>query len=534
MTDIIGKSIGRYHILEQLGEGGMATVYKAYDTRLETDVAVKIIRTENLAPNILETALIRFEREAKALARLTHANIVKVLDYGKYENKPWLVMPYLPGGTLKQKLHGKPMDYQEAASLLIPIARALAYAHEQGMVHRDVKPSNILITQSGDPMLTDFGIAKIIGSEVTVDLTGTSVTIGTPEYMAPEQATSKNVDSRADIYALGVVLFEMLTGRKPYQADTPMAVLFKHVSEPLPRPRDFAPNMPEVAEKILVKALAKRPEDRYQNMDDFAAALERLVRGDLSSTTMKVGKKKAATQESTVVDSMPTSMVGSGPTMQYEGGSGSGQSRQYAASSGSGSSGWKRFLGIGLGGLAIVVVGICIVGAVVILMQWNNNPTTPQPTEFIPYVAPTTRPVEVQPTSRPPSQDPTSPPPVIVQPTTPPVFTATPSCPRAKYPTRLQANRDASICTQSERVIVRRSAKMSAGEILSLYPGTTIRIVQGPVCADDFWWWKIEIYPGTPYGKQGYDYSTTWITDRSYTGWAREGWDEKDPYFICQ
>ena len=271
MMNIIGKSIDRYHILEQLGEGGMAIVYKAYDTRLEAEVAVKVIRTENLAPNILESALIRFEREAKALARLTHANIVKVLDYGKYEDKPWLVMPYLPGGTLKQKLHGKPMDYQQAAALLIPIAHALAYAHEQGMVHRDVKPSNILITQSGDPMLTDFGIAKIIGSEVTLDLTGTSVTIGTPEYMAPEQATSKNVDHRADIYALGVVLFEMLTGRKPYQADTPMAILFKHVSEPLPRPRDFAPKMPEAAERVLIKALAKKPDDRYQDMGDFAA-----------------------------------------------------------------------------------------------------------------------------------------------------------------------------------------------------------------------------------------------------------------------
>ncbi len=268
-------------------------------------------------------------REAKALARLTHANIVKVLDYGKYEDKPWLVMPYLPGGTLKQKLHGKPMDYQQAASLLIPIAHALAYAHEQGMVHRDVKPSNILITQSGDPMLTDFGIAKIIGSEVTLDLTGTSVTIGTPEYMAPEQATSKNVDHRADIYALGVVLFEMLTGRKPYQADTPMAILFKHVSEPLPRPRDFAPKMPEAAERVLIKALAKKPDDRYQNMEDFAAALERLAHGDLSAT-LKMSGTTAMTQETTVVDTMQTGMAVSGGSAQYAGSSS--PSTQYGSS----------------------------------------------------------------------------------------------------------------------------------------------------------------------------------------------------------
>src|SRR3990172_5213696 len=144
MTNLIGQSLGRYHILEQLGEGGMAIVYKAYDTRLESEVAVKVIRTENLAPSILQRALKRFEREAKALAKLTHSNIVKVLDYGEHEGKPYLVMPYLPGGTLKEQLKGQSMPWQDAARLLIPIARALAYAHSEGMIHRDVKPSNIL------------------------------------------------------------------------------------------------------------------------------------------------------------------------------------------------------------------------------------------------------------------------------------------------------------------------------------------------------------------------------------------------------
>lgn len=277
MANLIGHSLGRYHILEQLGEGGMATVYKAYDTRLENDVAVKVIRTENLAPSILEHSLKRFEREAKALAKLTHANIVNILDYGEYEGKPYLVMPYLPGGTLKQKLQGKPMQYQEAARLLIPIAKALAYAHQQGMVHRDVKPANILITQSGDPMLTDFGVAKIIDDEATMDLTGTSAAVGTPEYMAPEQITSKTVDHRADIYALGVVYYEMVTGRKPYTADTPMAVLFKHASEPLPRPKQFISSLPDEVEYILFKALAKNPQDRYPDAVLFANALEKLI-----------------------------------------------------------------------------------------------------------------------------------------------------------------------------------------------------------------------------------------------------------------
>ncbi len=282
MPNLIGQSLGRYHILEQLGEGGMATVYKAYDTRLETDVAVKAIRTEALPQNAVERALKRFEREAKALARLTHPNIVKVTDYGEFEGKPYLVMEYLPSGTLKSKLHGKPMAWQEAARLLIPVACALDFAHRQGMIHRDVKPSNILITADGEPMLTDFGIAKMLDLEETVDLTGTSAAVGTPEYMAPEQATSKTVDGRADIYSLGVVFYEMVVGRKPFTADTPMAVIVKQASEPLPRPRTFVPDLPQAVENVLLKMLAKKPEDRYQNMDEFAVALGHLLTGKLA------------------------------------------------------------------------------------------------------------------------------------------------------------------------------------------------------------------------------------------------------------
>jgi len=173
MNNLIGQSLGRYHILEQLGEGGMATVYKAYDTRLETEVAVKVIRTDNILPRVLERAIKRFDREAKALAKLTHANIVKVIDYGEHEGNPYLVMPYLPGGTLKERLKGKPLSWQESTRLLIPIARGLDFAHRQGMIHRDVKPSNIIITADGEPTLTDFWIAKIMDEESILDLTGT-------------------------------------------------------------------------------------------------------------------------------------------------------------------------------------------------------------------------------------------------------------------------------------------------------------------------------------------------------------------------
>jgi len=295
MPDLSGESFGRYHILEQLGEGGMATVYKAYDTRLETEVAVKVIRTENILPSVLDRALKRFEREAKALARLTHPNIVKVTDYGEYEGKPYLVMPYLPGGTLKQKL-GKPIPWQEALQILLPIAEALDYAHSQNMIHRDVKPSNILLTERGQPMLTDFGIAKVLDLEETQDLTGTSAAVGTPEYMAPEQATAKTVDHRADIYALGVVLYEMVTGRKPFIADTPMAVLIKHATEPLPRPKQFASNLPEAVEKVLLKALAKDPANRYLSMAEIGGAFTGLLRAGARKSTARPRTEPRAAQ----------------------------------------------------------------------------------------------------------------------------------------------------------------------------------------------------------------------------------------------
>ena len=221
MPNLTGQSIGRYHIIEQLGEGGMATVYKDYDTRLERDVAVKIIRRGAFPPEQLERILKRFEREAKALARLTHPNIVSVINYGDFEGAPYLVMTYLPGGTLKHRL-GTPMPWQEAVHILLPVGQALAYAHGHNIVHRNIKPANILLTENGQPMLTDFGIAKIQESEEAQTLTGTGIGVGTPEYMAPEQWTGQ-AGPQSDLYSLGVVLYELLTGRKPYTADTPAA-----------------------------------------------------------------------------------------------------------------------------------------------------------------------------------------------------------------------------------------------------------------------------------------------------------------------
>ncbi len=296
MTDLTGQPISHYHILEQLGEGGMAIVYKALDTRLEREVALKVIRTEKLVPATMDKTLKRFEREAKALAKLNHPHIVSVTDYGEQDGKPYLVMPYLPGGTLKKHLSGKPIPWQDAARLLAPIARALDYAHQQGIVHRDVKPSNILITQSGQPMLSDFGVAKILETEETLDLTGTGVGIGTPDYMAPEQGFGHSTDARMDVYALGVVFYEMVTGRRPYQADTPMAIMLKKNTEPLPRPTAFVPSLPRAVENHLIKALARDPSNRFQTMGEMAVSLDAFAQGKLPfiepTTTIEIRPRK--------------------------------------------------------------------------------------------------------------------------------------------------------------------------------------------------------------------------------------------------
>lgn len=275
MSSLIGQTVGRYLILEQLGEGGMATVYKAQDTVLERFVAIKMIRTDQFPPSMLNEMLRRFEREAKSLAKLSHPNIVHVHDYGEYQGAPYLVMEYLPSGTIKNRPES-PMPWREALNLLIPIAQALAYAHEQGIIHRDIKPGNILLTDKGRPMLSDFGIAKLLENKEGSTLTGTGMTIGTPEYMAPEQWTGE-ASPQSDIYSLGVVLYEMVTARKPYIANTPVSVMLKQVNEPLPLPSLFVKGLPENLENIIVKALQKLPADRYGSMGEFAAEMEGIL-----------------------------------------------------------------------------------------------------------------------------------------------------------------------------------------------------------------------------------------------------------------
>jgi serine/threonine-protein kinase len=289
MSGLIGQEFGRYKILELLGEGGMATVYKAYDARLEREVAIKVIRREAFPPEEMEMLLKRFEREAKMLARLSHPNIVGVIDYGEYEGSPYLVMVYVPGGTLKQKL-GQPLPWREAVQLLLPIARALEYVHENNIINRDVKPSNILMTSKGQPMMSDFGLVKLFGEkkgEATTNLTSSGSGIGTPDYMAPEQWVGE-ATALSDLYSLGVVFYEMITGHRPYIADTPAGILLKQATESLPLPNTYVPDLPRAVESVLLKTLAKEPGNRYPNVTAFIEELENLLAGrQVSASTIK-------------------------------------------------------------------------------------------------------------------------------------------------------------------------------------------------------------------------------------------------------
>ena len=275
MTIETGGTLGRYTIQGMIGRGGMANVYKAFQPALERVVALKVMRaalTED--PEFVE----RFRREARAVARLEHPNIVQIYDFDEIDGHSVLAMQFLDGGTLKERLTevGGPLPPPEAARIVRGVAEALDHAHSLDIVHRDVKPSNVMLTKLGRVVVTDFGIAKMLGSSTT-QYTQTGVGVGTPDYMSPEQGQGMPIDRRADVYALGAVAYEMLTGRVPFTAETPLAVVFKHVRDPLPRPSSLNPAIGPAIEAVLDKAMAKQPDDRYPTAGAFAAALEEAV-----------------------------------------------------------------------------------------------------------------------------------------------------------------------------------------------------------------------------------------------------------------
>jgi eukaryotic-like serine/threonine-protein kinase len=224
------EKIGRYQIDGEIGRGGMATVFKAYDPRFERHVAVKVLPREFMHDPEFRA---RFNREAKTIAALEHPAIVPVYDYGDEEGLLYLVMRYMPGGSLSDRLEQGPLSIEESAEILQRLGSALDRAHSQGIIHRDLKPSNVLFDQYGDAFLADFGIVRVAGSDS--NLTASGSLVGTPMYMSPEQVYGdKELDGRSDIYALGIILFQMLTGHLPYEADTPAKMMMKHILDPRP------------------------------------------------------------------------------------------------------------------------------------------------------------------------------------------------------------------------------------------------------------------------------------------------------------
>lgn len=287
---MIGTRLGQYEIIEEIGKGGMATVYRAYQPNTDRFVAVKVIHKAIAAD---ESAMERFQREAKLVTRLEHPHLLPVYDYDAHNETPYIVMRYLDGGTLKDVLDKGKLPLEEVAYMMRQIASALDYAHRQGVIHRDIKPSNIMIDQDGNAFLTDFGIARITqaGSE---GLTQTGFAVGTPGYMAPEQGLGMhNIDAHADIYALGVTIFQMLTGQMPYPADTPMAVILRHIQDPIPRISELENSIPPEVDEIIMKALAKKPEERYETAGDIADALTKIAGASSITATPKMLRQAA-------------------------------------------------------------------------------------------------------------------------------------------------------------------------------------------------------------------------------------------------
>jgi serine/threonine protein kinase len=268
------EKIGIYEIKSELGRGGMATVYRAHDPRFEREVAVKILPQELLHAD--PQFRLRFEREAKIIAQLEHSAIVPVYDVGEADGQPYFVMRYMNGGSLSERIKAGIFNIEETIQILGAIAPGLDEAHSKGIVHRDIKPSNVLFDNRGNPYISDFGIAKLSQAQAS-SMTGSAI-IGTPAYMAPEQAQGLEVDGRADIYALGIILFEMLTGKQPYEADTPMAVAIKHITDPVPHIRQTNPKLPEGMDAIIQKAMAKNRDDRYSTAAEMTNALRELAR----------------------------------------------------------------------------------------------------------------------------------------------------------------------------------------------------------------------------------------------------------------
>ena len=281
---MVGELIaGRYELEQLVGSGGMSNVFRAHDRLLERTVALKILHEQFTRD---DDYVERFRREARAVAKLAHPNIVTVIDRGEQDGRQFIVFEYVDGPNLKDLTRNGPLEVRDAIGLTLQVARALAFAHDRGLVHRDVKPQNVLLNEDGQAKVTDFGIARSLDVQ---GVTQTGTVLGTSDYIAPEQARGQKVDPKTDIYSLGAVLYELLVGAVPFSGDNFVAVAMRHVNEPVPSVLAARPDCPARLDFAIQRAMAKDPDDRFASMDDFAAELEACLaevdgRGDEGAT----------------------------------------------------------------------------------------------------------------------------------------------------------------------------------------------------------------------------------------------------------
>ncbi len=279
MSQLVGETLGTYNLLELIGRGGMADVFKAVDIRDGQTVAVKVLSPQL---NLNDKIKARFRREAKVLTGLQHPNIVPILNYGESNGLIYIVMPFMEVGTLHDRMMIGVLRLQDCARIIDQVATALQHAHEAGVIHRDVKPSNILFDKEGNAWLSDFGFAHVV--DASSSLTGSAL-IGTPAYISPEQIKGDRITHLSDQYSLAVLLYQMCTGSLPYDADTPLAIIIKHATEPLPRPRLVNPKIPDIIEAVLIKALSKDPAERFSSVAEFNDAFQSALHDILDPVT---------------------------------------------------------------------------------------------------------------------------------------------------------------------------------------------------------------------------------------------------------
>jgi serine/threonine protein kinase len=364
-ADLIGKTLGQFTILEEIGRGGMATVFKARQQSVNRIVAIKILPRHFLHdPGFLE----RFTREVDVASHLEHPHILPIYDYGETEGVPYIAMRYLAGGSMADMIRRGSPRLEDLEKPITQVAQALDYAHQQkGIVHRDLKPGNVMLDENGNAYLSDFGIVQVAGS----DLTG-SLIVGTPAYMSPEQAHGGQIDSRSDIYALGVVLFELITGHEPYQAETPMALLLKHINEPMPPVRDFREGVPTAVEDVIARATAKEPDDRYPSAGEMAKAFAQALRTADSAVETKASAPTKPLP--TATDEVPTTALQGGEVAATS----EVMTRALEANGG-------RSTGLLIG--AVAVIAIVIIGAILILPSLTGDQTSAPGPTAIPQAA---------------------------------------------------------------------------------------------------------------------------------------------------